>query len=193
MTREPDSRQPAAEASEWVDLYGDSLYRFAVLRVRDPDIAADLVQDTLLAALQARQGFESRAAVKTWLTAILKNKIIDHLRRACRTVPLSLEPTPDRDTEDYFDESGRWKVELTEWNTPDQATEREQFLRTLMSCLARLPQRMAQLFLLRELDGMSVEELCKQLELSSTNNVWVSLSRTRMRLRNCLDENWFGR
>ena len=68
----------------WVDRYGDSLYRFAAVRVQDTAVAEDLVQETFLAALRGRKNFRSQSAVQTWLTAILKHKIVDHYRKKNR-------------------------------------------------------------------------------------------------------------
>ena len=65
--------------------------------------------------------------------------------------------------------------------------------REVSGCIDRLPERSAELFVLREIDGMSSEELCKVLRVSTTNNLWVMLSRTRMQIRRCLESEWFDR
>ncbi|NIR14014.1 MAG: hypothetical protein GWN86_08695, partial [Desulfobacterales bacterium] len=65
----------------WVDQYGDYLYRYAISRIHEPAVAEDLVQETLLAALQGKEGFKGRSSEKTWLTGILKYKIVDYIRK----------------------------------------------------------------------------------------------------------------
>jgi RNA polymerase sigma-70 factor (ECF subfamily) len=72
------------DPASWVDLYGDLLYRFALSRVKDPSIAEELVQETLLAALKSRANFQGRSTARTWLIAILKHKIVDHIRKRVR-------------------------------------------------------------------------------------------------------------
>ncbi len=178
---------------QWLQLYGDILYRYGVARVRDPGLAEDLVQETLLAALKARRNFAGDASVQTWLIGILKHKIIDYFRKVSR------ERTQQYDEdliaehhENFFDPQGGWQIDLSIWAKPDKSLEQDQFLLVLQQCLDHLPPRMAQLFLLRELEGMSSEEICEVMSISTLNNLWVMLSRIRVRLRHCLDINWIN-
>jgi len=94
--------------------------------------------------------------------------------------------------ETSFDERGHWQIDIGSWSDPDRALERDRFWEALHECVAQLPQRLAALFVMREVDGLASEEICELLDLSTTNNVWVQLSRMRMRLRQCLDGRWFG-
>ncbi|WP_305907699.1 sigma factor-like helix-turn-helix DNA-binding protein [Methylomarinum sp. Ch1-1] len=94
--------------------------------------------------------------------------------------------------EDFFDRQGGWRIDLASWANPDKSLEQEQFLQVLHDCIERLPPRMAQLFILREVDGMESEEICRLLSISIQNNFWIVMSRTRVRLRHCLDLNWFS-
>lgn len=179
------------DPATWPDRYGDALYRHALVRLRDPMAAEEMVQETFLAALQGRERFAGDAAEKTWLIGILKHKIVDHLRKAARE-----QPYEDREfqalLETSFDERGHWKIDIGNWSDPDRALERDRFWEALDECVARLPRRLAALFVMRELDGLASAEICELLELSTTNNVWVQLSRMRLRLRQCLDVRWFG-
>jgi RNA polymerase sigma-70 factor (ECF subfamily) len=186
----PTETDPAS----WLDDYGDVLYRYALKRVQDRALAEDLVQDTLLAAWQARTGFAGRSSVKTWLVGILKHKIIDHIRKASRESPLDENHDVASDPGDeYFDERGRWLADIGVWATPERSLDQRQFWQVLEECVSRLPPRHARLFILREVDGVSSEELCKILDVSTTNNLWVMLSRIRMKMRQCLETNWFDR
>ncbi len=178
----------------WPDRYGDILYRHALFRLRDPMTAEEMVQETFLAALQARQRFAGKSTEKTWLVGILKHKIIDYLRKAVREQPHD-EELSDFDTlqNESFDGKGHWKIDVTPWTCPDEQLENEHFQQTLNNCIQHLPPRMATLFILREIDGLDSQTICKEMALSSTNNLWTMLSRMRMRLRQCLDLNWFGK
>ncbi len=176
----------------WVDSYGDFLYRFALSRVKDPSVAEDLVQETFLAALRARENFKGLSAGRTWLIAILKHKIVDHIRKKIR------EPSTDKiealtDTADPdFDEGGKWQIRPSKWVVnPGNIYEQKEFLDVLYRCLAELPERMAEAFILREIDGLSTEEVCKVLEITATNS-WVMLYRARMSLRRCLENKWLS-
>ncbi len=182
----------ASTPEQWLDRYGDVLYRFGFARVRDPDVAEDLVQETLLAALKARTGFAGQASEQTWLIGILKHKIIDHFRKAARENSREYDDGSANDEDDFFDAQGHWRIDLAVWSDPDKSLEQEQFLRIFQDCIERLPPRLTQLFVLREIDGMQSEEICETLSISTLNNFWVMMSRMRVQLRHCLDLNWFN-
>ncbi|MBW2590268.1 MAG: sigma-70 family RNA polymerase sigma factor [Deltaproteobacteria bacterium] len=176
----------------WVDQYGDYLYRFALSRLRDRAAAEDLVQETFLAALHARENFKGRSSVTTWLSGILKHKIIDHFRKESREQPVEdVEPfTPTFD--DLFDEKGKWKIGPSKWTvSPLELYEQKEFWRILALCLSELSDRLARIFTLRELEELSTKEICKVFDISATN-CWVMLYRARMLLRRCLEINWFS-
>ncbi len=180
------------DASNWLADHGDTLYRYAFARVRSEAVAEDLVQDTLLAGLQNLQHFQQHAAVETWLIAILKHKVIDYWRKAAREAPLSTDSAWDEDLLAYqFDQNGHWQIELIEWGTPERSFENQEFWQVFLQCQTRLPELMAQLFMLR-MDGVSTDECCKILALNNSNHLWVTLSRARMKLRQCLEVHWFG-
>lgn len=183
---------PPSDPVLWLDAHGDALYRFALARVRDAALAEDLVQDTLLAALRARDSYAGAAAERTWLIAILKNKIVDHFRRAVREQPLAEEPD-DEVIDALFRTpgNGHWVSYPDRWDEPEGALENTRFWQVFQDCLDALPARQARIFGLAEFDGLDTDELCKLLG-ASTSNVWVMLHRARLRLRECLEQNWFG-
>lgn len=181
----------ATQPEKWVDLYGDTLYGYALARLQDPSVAEDLVQETFLAALGALKNFRGHSSIKTWLTGILKHKIMDHLRRKYRQAPRDYGAPDGRDRDGFFDEHGAWKLKPTNWSAdPYRLVQQQQFMETLFKCLAGLSDQAARAFVLREMEGMSTEDLCKVLEISATNS-WVILHRARMKLRRCLEVNWF--
>lgn len=180
-----------SDADKWLELHGNDLYRYAFFRVHDADVAEDLVQETLLAALKSQAQFAGQSSEKTWLTGILKHKIIDHFRKLKREqIVDDIVVEADRH-EDRFDSSGHWKVPLTEWRNPDKFLEQQQFWEIFNECIRHLPGRLSELYTLRELNELPTDEVCKLLDISTTNNMWVMLSRARMRLRDCLENGWF--
>ncbi len=169
------------------------LLRVATLQLRDSDLAEDIVQDTLLAALQGATGFSGRSSLKTWLTGILKHKIVDAIRRKSREpVFAALEDECQLDDLDaLFDESGHWDNPPAEWGDPESSLSRQQFFDIVQFCLDRLPPNTARVFMMREVLELSSSEICKELTITSTN-LWVILYRARVALRQCLEQNWFG-
>ena len=168
------------------------LMRYASLQLRNREAAEDAVQEALVAALASEGGFAGRSNLRTWLTGILKHKIIDTIRRASRDSPLAGEESDASEFDALFDERGHWHKHPDAWSDPDGALHEKQFLAALESCLAALPPRTAQVFLLREHMGLETAEICKELGLTASH-CWVLLYRARMALRECLQKNWFAR
>ena len=183
-----------SDPNTWPDQYGDILYRHANFRLRDAMQAEEMVQETFLAALKSYDRFAGKSSEKTWLVGILKHKIVDHIRKAVRERPFEDDHMVfDPLEQESFDGRGHWQIDVKQWAHPDASLEQQQFWQTLEACVARLPQRLATLFILREIDHLDSETICQEMALSSTNNLWTMLSRMRMRLRQCLDQQWFGK
>ena len=181
---------------EWVAQHGDYLFRFAMAKLRDEHLAEDAVQETLLAALQGHKNFSGNSAERTWLVGILKHKIVDLIRKKVREPTLvnvdePLEFGQDEVSESMFDDSGHWVTPCQDWGNPDKVLEQKRFWEILTACLKRLPPQLAMLYSLREISGMDTEEICKDLNISSTNS-WVMLHRARMGLKQCFELNWLG-
>lgn len=196
ISRQPEEAVPSSDPEKWVELHGNALYRFALLRLRDPKLAEDAVQETLLAALQARDRFSGQSAERSWLIGILKHKIIDYFRKRSRESSIDDAAEFEEEMEGVFDENGHWKRDETgpaEWNLdPGLLLERKEFWIALDRCLSKLPARMAHVFALREIDSVSGDEVCQALKLSASN-LWVLMHRARMQLRKCLEINFFGK
>jgi RNA polymerase sigma-70 factor (ECF subfamily) len=182
-------------ASE-LDAHRGYLLRVAQLQLRDSDLAEDVVQETLLAAL-AGGGFSGKSSLKTWLTGILKHKIVDAIRRKQRT-PVAIAAFGDLegelDLDDFdalFKENGAWDSKPADWGDPEAALDRRQFFDVMDLCLEKLPPNTARVFIMREVMELETGEICKELAISA-NNLWVILYRARMALRLCLEQNWFG-
>lgn len=170
------------------------LLRYATLQLRDAGAAEDAVQDTLIAALEGFDRFAGNSSVKTWLTGILKHKIIDHHRRQAREEPLAPDAeTSEADAVDaLFKPNGHWVQRPNNWENPDRALENKRFLDALEKCTQGLPKKTARVFMLRDVMEVSTEEICKELNITSTN-CWVMLHRARLALRECLETTWFGK
>jgi RNA polymerase sigma-70 factor (ECF subfamily) len=181
----------------WVDQYGDFLYHFTLSRIKDPSIAEDLVQETFLAALKARKNFQGRSTARTWLIAILKHKIVDHIRKQVREhtsdkLESMLNTAANDPVDSSFNDEGDWRIRPSKWAIdPMKLYEQKEFMDILYQCLGELPQRQAEAFMMREIDGLSTEEICKVLNISATNS-WVMLYRARMWLRRCLENSWLS-
>lgn len=187
-----------SDPERWVEEHGDYLFRYALGRLRDPAKAEDAVQDTFLAALKGGKQFQGRSAEKSWLVGILKHKILDHFRKAGRETSFTdLNFYADEEADRFVSDGpfkGGWIHELgpLEWPDAGASLDREVFWQTFRDCAGKLPEKVAVVFTLREVDGVESREICSALNISE-NNLWVMLHRARMALRRCLETNWFGR
>ena len=171
------------------------LLRVAQLQLRDPYLAEDVVQDTLVAALSAQSGFTGKSSVKTWLTGILKHKIVDAIRQKQRQPVAEAsfdEETDLEDLEALFKDNGAWDAKPADWGDPESALAQRQFFDVMERCLEKLPPNTARVFMMREIMELESDEICKELAITA-NNLWVILYRARMALRQCLEQNWFAR
>ncbi|MBI1390617.1 MAG: sigma-70 family RNA polymerase sigma factor [bacterium] len=194
---QPDrsGQQHELDPQRWVEIHGDVLMGYAMLRVRDRDLAEDLVQETLVAAWNARDRFEGRGKERTWLVGILKRRIFDFYRRRWREQPataLSADADGDQMMDRMFDEKGMWKDEKPQvWADPRRALDGKEFMEYLELCLKKLPARLAEAFTLREMEEVDGNEICQALGISATN-LWQMIHRARAGLRRCLEKNGFG-
>ena len=177
----------------WTDRYGDELYNFALRRVRSSEEAEELVQETLLSALDALASFRGESSERTWLFLILRRKLIDHYRRQARSpfVPLAASA---EEAEFFRPEDGHWREECypQAWNVAaDDALEQQDLRETMQHCQGKLPARHGAVFVLRYVEELSAEEVCQELSLTLAN-YWVMVHRTKLHLRKCLEKHWFG-
>lgn len=179
------------QPEQWLDEHGDALFAFALARINEPSAAEDLVQETLLAGFEALHDFHGDASTRTWLISILKNKLIDRIRKLRREAPLDPHVVDDAEWQAKFDDTGHWVVAPSGWRDPSTVLENDALGTALMNCIARLPEHLRTLIVLRDIDGFEAQELIEILNISSANNLWVMLSRGREKLRVCMDKTWF--
>lgn len=175
-----------------VDLRG-YLMKFARLQLRNDAWAEDAVSETVLAALAKPQSFGNRSQLKTWLVGILKHKVVDALRHHSREVTApdtSVDAQEDPLESIAFIVDGHFAQAPADWGNPEQQLSSQQFISILEMCTSQLPALQGRLFLMREWLELSSEEICKELNLTPTN-LYVQLHRARLRLRECLELNWF--
>jgi RNA polymerase sigma-70 factor (ECF subfamily) len=177
------------------------MLRFAQMQLRDAGAAEDMVQEALIAAMNNEAGFAGRATLKTWMFAILRNKIVDHIRKSSREVCFAdlSDGTEEGDArlDAMFNRSvmgtpGMWNLDdmPATWSDPDAALSQKQFWAVFDACVNHLPERIARVYMMREFLDLDTAEICTQLGIS-TNNCWVILHRARMGLRECLEDHWF--
>jgi len=169
------------------------LQRYALFHLRDPSLAEDAVQETLIAALAQRERFQGRSQLRTWLTGILKHKIIDLTRSRDRGLPADAYSLDEEagTADGPFSAKGKWVGPPADWGMPDAALESSQFWRVYLECCKRMSKRDALVFSMREVMGLSSDEICKKIEISTTN-LHVIMFRARLSLRTCMSKNWFG-
>jgi RNA polymerase sigma-70 factor, ECF subfamily len=173
------------------------MIRFAHLQLRDLALAEDAVQEALLAALDNAKGFAGRAALKTWVFAILKNKIVDLIRRQSRTINISAlsaeEESLDQAFEAQFKANAHWApaARPSDWGDPEATLRQQQFWVVFDACLRHLPENTARVFMMREFLEFETPEVCRELSIT-TSNCNVILHRARNGLRRCLENSWFS-
>jgi len=178
------------ETHKWVEKYGDYLYRFALMRLRDPQVAEDTVQETFLAALKNLHQFDGRVDVKYWLRGILRNKTVDYVRKSVRRKELQDEQIQEVVGELLFKTSGVPSSRPKPWAfDPDQAFAQEEFWNAFKGCLDGLSDQMREAFYMKMVEERETSEICKELDITD-NYLWVTLHRARAQLKECLESKW---
>lgn len=186
----PKTGDESDNACNWVEAHADYLFNFAVGQVRDTTVAEDLVQDTFLAALKARDRFAGQSSDRTWLVGILRHKICDHLRRTCRERAVRAEVPTSHTEDDAWEDAIMWLHDVAaESQSPSRRLELHEFRGHLELALGQLPPRIAQVFQLYAVEERPNAEVCQRLNISESN-LWVMLHRARKQLREQLGGWW---
>jgi RNA polymerase sigma-70 factor (ECF subfamily) len=180
----------------WVNTYADYLYSLALIKVNSIETAEDLVQETFLSAFKAKDTFKNDSSEKTWLTAILKNKIVDHYRKkdVLKEVASYISDTERGFDEHFFNEyNGHWLKESgpMEWKElADAKLNRNEFNKVIQYCIQKMPSKLVPVFVAKFLEEAESEIICKEFNISSSN-YWVIIHRAKVLIRSCLEKNWF--
>ena len=175
---------------KWNLSYREYLIRFALQRVSDYGTAEDLVQETFLSAWNARNKFRGDCTERTWLTGILRNKIIDQYRKTGRrpsvlTTDLEVRSPDSEESTSWIDQ----QPDHNRTNQPQAETEKHEFLHDLEDAVTKLPEKMGQAFSMRELQGLSTDQITEELEISKAN-LWVLIHRAKQSLSEELSSEW---
>lgn len=179
-----------------------TLFHFANNQLGNEQYAKDVVQDALVNALRYADKFQGKSTFKSWVFAILKNKIADFIRQNSKYLTLSQLASDDcQDDENFldllFDDIGHWHKNVApqafddSWCNPEHNAEQESFWQILELCLNNLPREQARVFLMKEYIELETDEICKELSISS-QNFYVLMHRARLRLQTCLSVKWFN-
>ena len=176
---------------KWVDQYADYLFNFAVSRVSDAELAKDLVQETFFAGLKSAKNYKGTAAERTWLIAILKRKVIDHYRKINSIkgkAEVRMNYSSQNDTDgDWLEEQVADPLSTLE----NDEIENEELGLAIQECISKLPKKQSLVFTMKTIQGMSTEDICKELGINPSN-LWVMIHRSRTALMSCLNQNWFS-
>lgn len=190
----PTDTAPLSDAA-FLKALRNQMLKFATLQLGDGHLAEDAVQEALVGALKNAQSFGGKAALKTWVFAILKNKIADILRQRRRLINASSLLRDDEEEEDFamlFDRKGFWHADERprDWGDPEDSFRQQQFWQIFEACLEGLPPKQARVFMMREFIELETEEICATVGITVTN-LNVMLYRARLRLGKCLEHKWF--
>lgn len=176
--------------NKWIDLYADYLFNYTITRVSDREIAQDLVQDTFLAGLKSMKNFKGEASERTWLISILKRKIIDHYRKInSNKGKAEVRITYNDDSES----EGDWLEERVADpfdKTAEDTMQNSELGDAIYKCLEKLPEKQAEVFKMKTIQGFETEVICNELNITASN-LWVIIHRARTAMAECLKENWF--
>ena len=181
----------------WVEQHGNYLFNYAIVRVNDREKAEDLVQETFLAGLKAKDKFQGKSSERTWLISILKRKIIDTYRKQYSSKVSSMaEYEQDITDGDFYRTQGPFKGHWLEGKGPHSKSllpegeiEQGELREIIRWCIENLPPNLAAAFIMKMIDEADSDEICKELGITSSN-LWVMLHRARLKMRTCLESKW---
>ncbi len=185
------------EPQSWVERYGDYLFNYAIVRVNDQEKAEDLVQETFLAGLKAKDNFQGKSSERTWLISILKRKVIDTYRKRYASKETSMgEYEQDISDGDFYRDEDPFKGHWLEGKgphshslMPEGELEKEELMKIIQLCISHLPPNLASAFVMKMIDEAESDEVCKELGITPSN-LWVMLHRARLKMRQCIENKW---
>ena len=190
--------EKVSKVKEWVNTYSDAMLSWAVYKTSDQAASEDLVQETFLSAFKSFDSFKQKSQPKTWLFSILNNKVTDYHRKNFRqkTYTESALKKEDKDSgiNDLFDSYGKWEKgrEPKSWgNEEENMLDNQEFRTVLHGCLEELPGNWNSAIHLKYLEEKNGEVICQELGITPSN-FWQILHRAKLRLRECIEINWYN-
>jgi len=162
---------------------------WTMYKIADTETAKDIVQDTFLAIVKNIDKFNNESNPKTWIFSILNNKIADYYRKKYKE-PVT---TDFNSYSAFFTQDGDWITEKQpkDWHEEDKnLLDDTVFQSVLNKCIDNLPSKWNALVKMKFLDEKETENICQELEISTTN-MWQMMHRAKLKLRQCLEINWF--
>jgi len=195
----PEEGKHKLEPQTWVERHGNYLFNYAIVRVNDREKAEDLVQETFLAGLKAKDNFQGKSSERTWLISILKRKIIDTYRKQYSSKESSMTAYEQDISDGDFHRSeapfrGNWlegKGPHSKSLLPEGEIEQEELMEIIRRCIELLPPNLAAAFVMKMIDEAESDEICKELGITSSN-LWVMLHRARLKMRSCVESKWLN-
>jgi RNA polymerase sigma-70 factor (TIGR02943 family) len=177
--------------ASWVNLYSDSLYNWALSKTKSKELSEDLVQDTFISCFKSFDSFENRSNPKTWLIAILNNKIIDHFRKNSRMSFISSENNSEQLSNNQFNKNNFWiDNDIVDfWKDEESLIDNVKFEEHLKNCMNDLPEKWNLALTYKYLSDKKAPEICQELEISTTN-YWQIVHRAKLLLKKCVETKW---
>ncbi|WPR71422.1 sigma-70 family RNA polymerase sigma factor [Flavobacterium sp. NG2] len=178
----------------WVHQFGDELYSWAFYKTSSKETAEDLVQETFLAAFNKIDSFQGKSQPKTWLFAILNNKVIDYYRQSARTTKNNFHLTEDSGFElsdGLFNSTENWidKNINPVWEQDEELLDNPDFNLVMQYCMEELPQKWKLAVTAKYLSNNKAELICKELDIKASN-YWQIIHRAKLLLKQCLESKW---
>ncbi len=185
-------KKDTPNSEQWVTDHADYLYAFALKRLPDPELCKDLVQDTFMSAIKSLSQFEGNSSERTWLTSILKNKVIDVYRKKSKEAAFIEGLSKEEQHDNFFESNGHWKQQYLPQGWGIEETdylENKELKSILERCIKKLPALWAMVFNMKYLEEEDSKKICKELDISPSN-FWVIIHRSKLSLRRCISNYW---
>ncbi len=188
---------------ELVTRHHSALIRMALAYVADREVAEEVVQDTWMAVIDGLSRFEGRSSLRTWIFGIMIHKAKDRGVREKRHVNFSSFESVDDNNDEAVDPSrfhqsgewaGHWAFPPQPWDdqTPEKLLASQQAVNAMNRAIEALPQRLKDVLILRDVEGVEAKEACDILRITETN-LYVRLHRARERVRQAVESYLEGR
>lgn len=180
--------------ADWFNSYADELFSWAFHKTSSKEIAEDLVQETFLSAVKGFKNFKSDSKPKTWLFAILNNKIIDFYRKRAKSSAIDgkrAEQKFIKQTNSYFDSNQNWIITGSEvsWEEEVHLLDNSEFNEILDQCVNKLPDNWRLAVISKYLSDKTTDQICQEMSVT-VSNYWQIVHRAKVMLKKCIDHNW---